>query len=189
MRSSLEIEIKFRIDDLRVLTSKLRQIGFRLLTPRTHEMNTLFDLRGGPLQKRGSLLRVRKYGGQWTLTFKGKARVGRYKSRPEVETRVENGQALAAILEGAGFDPVFSYEKFRSEWTDGRGHLVLDETPIGNFGEIEGPGEWIDSIAQQLCILPEHYITDSYATLFQKWRRRNRSKARNMRFAEVAASQ
>lgn len=188
MRSSLEIEIKFRIDDLRVLTSKLRQIGFRLLTPRTHEMNTLFDLRGHPLRKRGSLLRVRKYGGQWTLTFKGKARVGRYKSRPEVETRVENGQALTAILEGAGFDPVFSYEKFRSEWTDGRGHLVLDETPIGNFGEIEGPGEWIDSIAQQLCILQEHYITDSYATLFQKWRRRKRSKARNMLFAQVAAS-
>ena len=186
MRSSLEIEIKFRIDDLGVLITRLRQIGFRLLTPRTHEMNALFDLPGGTLRKRGSLLRVRKYGGKWTVTFKGKARVGRYKSRPEIETRVEDGQALTAILEGAGFVPVFRYEKFRSEWTDGRGHLVLDETPIGNFGEIEGPGEWIDSIAQQLHILPEHYITDSYATLFQKWRRSARSKARNMLFKDIA---
>jgi len=39
-----EIEIKFRIDNLRDLTRRLRAAKFRLVTPRTHEMNTLYDL-------------------------------------------------------------------------------------------------------------------------------------------------
>jgi len=80
---------------------------------------------------------------------------------------------------------MFSYEKFRTEWTDGRGHLVLDETPIGNFGEIEGPARWIDSTANRLAIKPAQYITDSYSVLFLKWKRRTHSKAKNMLFADV----
>jgi adenylate cyclase, class 2 len=181
----LETEIKFRIDDLWTVTTKLQKIGARLVTPRTHELNTLFDLPGKPLRKQGALLRVRKYGARWTVTFKGKARVGRYKTRPEIETAVEDGQALADILKSAGFGPVFSYEKFRSEWAGGRGHVVLDETPIGDFGEIEGPGEWIESVAAELQIADSQYITDSYTALFEKWKRRTHSKAKNMCFAEV----
>jgi len=186
---SLEIEIKFRIDDPRDLTAKLEQAGIRLTTPRTHEVNTLFDLRDRRLRKQGALLRVRRYGDRWTVTFKGKATTGRYKSRPEIETAVEDGESLTAILEGVEFIRVFSYEKFRSEWTDGHGHILVDETPIGDFGEIEGPGEWIEAVARQLQISPAQYITDSYATLFQKWKRRTASKAKNMLFAEVRSPQ
>lgn len=185
--SSLETEIKFQINDLPEMTSRFKRAGIRLVTPRTHEMNTLFDLRGRPLRRQGALLRIRKYGSRWTVTFKGKAKLGRYKTRPEMETAVEAGQVLIAILESAGFTPVFSYEKFRSEWTDGRGHLLIDETPVGNFGELEGSGEWIEAIAQELQISSAQYITDSYATLFQKWKRRIHSKARNMLFAETSA--
>lgn len=185
MSSAIETEIKFRIASAQALADKLRQSGFQLVTPRTHEMNTLFDLPGRPLRRKGSLLRVRKYGERWTITFKGKASVGRYKSRKEIETVINDGVTLTAILEGAGFLPTFRYEKFRSEWTDGRGHLLIDETPIGDFGEIEGPGEWIDAIARRLEITPAQYITDSYAILFLQWKRRSRSKAQDMVFAEV----
>ncbi|HLJ27071.1 MAG TPA: class IV adenylate cyclase [Candidatus Angelobacter sp.] len=181
----METEVKFRIDDLTELTARLRKASIRLATPRTHEMNTLFDFRAHTLRKQGALLRVRKYGDRWTVTFKGKARIGRYKSRPEIETRVEDGEALTSILENTGFVAVFSYEKFRTEWTDGHGQIVVDETPIGNFGEIEGPGKWIEAVARQLHISPAQYITDSYGTLFQKWRRHTRSRAKNMCFAEV----
>ncbi|HEY6253628.1 MAG TPA: class IV adenylate cyclase [Candidatus Angelobacter sp.] len=188
MSSAVETEIKFRMDDVPALTVRLPSLGFRIITPRTHEMNTLFDLRGRPLRRKGALLRVRKYGDSWTVTFKAKATPGRYKSRREIETGVEDGEALLAILENVGFRPVFSYEKFRSEWSDGQGHLLIDETPIGNFGEIEGPGNWIDSTAARLNIQPGDYITDSYAILFLKWKRRTHSKARNMCFAEVRRS-
>jgi inorganic triphosphatase YgiF len=57
-----EIEIKFRVADSRALTRKLRDAGFRLVTKRTHEMNTLYDLPGDVLRNRRELLRIRKYG-------------------------------------------------------------------------------------------------------------------------------
>ena len=185
MSSAIETEVKFRIENISALSAGLPSLGFRLITPRTHEMNTLFDLPGRPLRRKGSLLRLRKYGDRWIVTFKGKAQLGRHKSRKEIETPVQDGVALTAILESTGFSPMFSYEKFRTEWTDGRGHLVLDETPIGNFGEIEGPARWIDSTANRLAIKPAQYITDSYSVLFLKWKRRTHRKAKNMLFAEV----
>ncbi len=72
MSSSHEIEIKFRVADLESLVSRLRQLGLRQVTPRTHEMNTLFDLPGRPLRTRGDLLRLRKYGELWVLTHKAR---------------------------------------------------------------------------------------------------------------------
>ena len=62
MASNREIEIKFRVPDLRALARKLRGAGFRIVTPRTHEMNTLYDLPGEVLRGRKELLRIRKYG-------------------------------------------------------------------------------------------------------------------------------
>lgn len=185
MAPGIETEIKFRVENLRNLKPRLEAAGFHLLTPRTHEMNTLYDLPRRPLRAKGALLRIRNYGERWTVTFKGKAAIGRYKSRREIETEVTDGNSLSSVFESLGFKPVFQYEKFRTEWSGDHGHLVIDETPIGNFGEIEGPGPWIDATAKQLGIAPEQYITDSYAVLFLKWKRRTRSKARNMCFAEI----
>ncbi|HEV2990027.1 MAG TPA: class IV adenylate cyclase [Candidatus Angelobacter sp.] len=182
MASALEVEIKFKIEDLKTLTRELRGAGFRLVTRRTHEMNTLYDLPGQPLRRKGEVFRLRKYGDLWTVTYKAKGKAGRHKSRKEIETRMEDGRCLADILEAVGFVPSFRYEKFRSEWTDGKGHVVIDETPIGNFGEIEGPAKWIDSIARRLQISTEEYITDSYAVLFLKWKEQAGSPATDMLF-------
>ena len=66
--------------------------------------------------------------------------------------------------------------------------MVLDETPIGSFGEIEGPPRWIDRVAKALAIPREQYITKSYAELFYAWKRRTRSRAQNVTFAEVKRS-
>jgi adenylate cyclase, class 2 len=180
-----EIEIKFRVADVRALARRLRAAKFRLVTSRTHEMNALYDLPGTPLRKRGDLLRVRKYGSEWVLTHKAQGTAGRHKTRVETETAVANGEKMDGILRALGFRPTFRYEKFRAQWSDGVGHVVVDETPVGNFGEIEGPARWIDRTAQALGILPEHYITDTYAGLFFAWKRRTRSRAKEMTFRAV----
>jgi len=180
-----EVEIKFRIADLKALTSGLGSAGFRLVTGRTHEMNTLYDRPGQPLRRRGALLRIRRYGVKWTVTYKDRGRIqpGRHKSRREIETQVNDGQALAQILEALGFKPGFAYEKFRSEWTDGTGHVVIDETPIGDFGEIEGPPQWIDVVAKRLGVARKQYITQSYAELFLEWKKQTGNKVEQMLFA------
>ena len=177
-----EIEIKFRVPDLRGLTRRLRAWKFRRITAPTHEMNTLYDLPGLPLRKRGDLLRLRLYGKEWVLTHKAKSKVGRHKTRVETETNVSDGRKMEGILQALGFQPTFRYEKFRAEWTDGKGHVVVDETPIGNFGEIEGPARWIDQTAKMLGIERSDYITDTYAGLFFSWKRQTRSQATEMTF-------
>ena len=182
-----EIEIKFRIENLGVLSRVLKQSGFKQITRSTHETNTLYDLRGQKLRTRGEMLRLRKYGDIWTLTHKAKGAEGRHKKRVELETRVENGQQVDAILRGLGFEPTFRYEKYRAEWSDGEGHVVLDETPIGNFGEIEGKPRWIDRTARVLGVGRGNYITQTYAPMFFEWKRRTGSKATEMTFRAIGA--
>ena len=180
-----EVEIKFSVDNPAQLKRKLRAAGFRLITPRTHEINTLYDFPGERLRLRGELLRIRKYGDLWKVTHKSKGKTGRHKSRVEIETRIEDGTELAAIFTALGLHPTFAYEKFRAEWSAGKGLVVVDETPIGNFAEIEGPPQWIERAARILGVEPTRYITSNYATLFQQWKMKTGSRAQNMTFCEV----
>lgn len=185
MASHNEVEIKFRVSSLRVLNHSLKAAGFRLITRRTHETNVLYDLPNKSLRRRGELLRLRQYGSSWFLTHKTKGKTGRHKTRIENETRLADGVKMDAILRALGFAPSFHYEKFRAEWSDGKGHVVVDETPIGNFGEIEGPSRWIDRTARALNLHPDDYITDTYVPLFFKWKKRTRSRAKEMTFLAV----
>lgn len=151
-------------------------------------MNTLYDLPGQPLRQRGELLRLRKYGSEWVLTHKAKGLEGRHKIRIENETKVEDGTKMEAILYALGFVPTFRYEKFRAEWSDSKGHVVVDETPIGNFGEIEGRSRWIDRTAHALGVRPDDYITETYANLFFNWKEETGSRVEEMTFASVRGS-
>jgi adenylate cyclase class 2 len=220
-----EIELKFPIHDLAGLQSSLPGLGFRLDTPRTFEQNTLYDTPSRTLRAVKQILRIRHYGDLWIVTHKrpadppadgGPASFGTvanygaaasYKVRIETETLLTDGPALAAIFHQLGYEPVFRYEKFRTEWsyatptidgplfTDpslsaelpiGR-HLVLDETPIGDYAELEGPPAWIDSTLAQLNVDPASCLTDSYGTLFLDWKQRTGSLAGNLTFKEIPA--
>jgi len=185
-----EIEIKFRVKDVRVLKRKLRAARFRIITRRTHEVNTLYDLPREILRKRHELLRIRKYGSAWTLTHKSGTTRGHHSSRVELETRLSDGRKMDAILRALGYAPSFRYEKFRAEWVDqktpgGKGHVVVDETPIGSFCEIEGPPRWIDATAKKLGVGAADYITKNYATLFAEWKQETGSPAEEMTFKAI----
>lgn len=180
-----EVEIKFEVSDVPALEARLRVLGFDLATPSTHELNTLYDTPAGKLRTSGQLLRLRQYGDKWTLTHKARGRKGIHKTRAETETQLADGQSMHSILLALGYLPAFQYEKFRAEWSDAEGHVVVDQTPIGNFAEIEGPPEWIDSTAERLGVDPKQYITKNYAELFADWKRRTGSPAKAMTFAET----
>jgi adenylate cyclase class 2 len=144
------------------------------------------------MRARTEILRIRSYAGRWTLTHKRLPDIGpgedTHKHRIETETEVSDGKALAAVFGSLGLAAAFRYEKWRSEWEDGEGHCVVDETPIGDFAELEGAAEWIDRTAKQLGIEPGRYITLSYGRLFEQWREREGSSAQDLTFAAVAAS-
>jgi adenylate cyclase class 2 len=187
MDSGNEVEIKFFVDDLNALNRKLKQSGFKLKTRSTHEMNTLYDTPDFALRSRGELLRIRKYGDEWVLTHKAKGskESTKHKARVETETEIADGKKMDAIVRALGLQPSFTYEKFRAEWTDTTGEVVVDETPLGNIAEIEGPARWIDRTARALGVSREQYVTKNYATLFFEWKERTGSEAQNMTFREV----
>lgn len=167
------------------LRRRLRAAGFRMETPPTREVNTLYDLPGEKLRKRKELLRLRSYGSSWKLTHKSGGKAGRHSSRVELETGVSDGKKMDAILQALGYSPSFRYEKLRAEWNDGKGQVVVDQTPIGDYCEIEGPPRWIDATAKKLDVSPADYITKNYATLFAEWKRDRNHSANEMTFKAV----
>ena len=186
----VETEIKFRVDDLAALTGRLQAAGFQLETPRSFEANVLYDTPARQMRARTEILRIRTYAGRCLLTHKRLPEQGpgedTHKHRIETETGVTDGEALAQVFRSLGLVPAFRYEKWRAEWQDGQGHCVVDETPIGNFAELEGTAEWIDQAAHRLGIAKADYITLSDGRLFDQWRQQHGSFAQDLTFAAVA---
>lgn len=188
---SIETEIKFRVEDVDELAGRLRGAGFREETPRTFESNVLFDTPDRKMRARTEILRIRNYGGRWVITHKRLPDVGpgedAHKHRVETETEVGDGSVLAEVFKSIGLVEAFRYEKWRSEWTDGGGHCVIDETPIGNFAELEGVPEWIDRTAARLGVDRSQYLTLSYGRLFEQWCAEHGSKAKDLTFSGVGS--
>ena len=186
-----EIELKFSVADVRALRAAAADLGFKLVTERTFESNILYDSPDRQLRIRRQILRLRHYGDRCTVTHKRQADGGdgdqRYKIRIETESVVEDCDALAEIFIQLGYGPVFRYEKFRTEWEMDAGHLVLDETPIGVWAELEGQPAWIDTMLEKLGIAPELRTTESYGRLFLRWKEETGSPAENLTFDEIAA--
>lgn len=168
-----ETEIKLVVHDLPAVRRQLRRLGLRVHTPRSFEQNTLYDTARNRLRRQGALLRLRCVGGRHRLTFKGPAGPSRYfKVREEWETAVEDPVATQRLLAGLGFIPHFRYEKFRTELVarHGKGGCVmLDETPIGNFLELEGSCAWIRRLARALGAGPRDFIVQDYTELYFDW--------------------
>ncbi|MFP5204105.1 MAG: class IV adenylate cyclase [Acidobacteriota bacterium] len=185
----VETEIKFRIDDLEALEKRLEAAGFHLETPRTFESNVLYDTPDRQMRGRTEILRIRNYGGRWTLTHKRLPASGPgegvHKHRIETETEVADGNALAEVFLALGLAPAFRYEKWRAEWSDGEGHCVVDETPIGNYAELEGAPAWIDRAAAHLGVERSQYVTWSYGRLFEQWCQERGCKAQDLTFAAL----
>ena len=165
--SHCETEIKLRVE-ARAARRLLALHGFRVRRRRVLESNIVYDTPDLALRRQGRLLRLRRAGRRITLTYKGPATAARHKSREELECRVPNFELLDQIIKGIGFQPVFYYEKFRTEYSAelSTGTVTLDVTPIGDFLEMEGEPEWIDETARLLGFAESAYITASYAALY-----------------------
>ena len=188
----IETEIKFRVEDISGLSQRLLESGFSVQTPRAFESNVLYDTPDRAMRARTEILRIRDYAGRCILTHKRLPDSGpgedRHKHRIETETEVSDGEAMARVFLSLGLVPAFRYEKWRTEWTDGEGHCVVDETPIGDFAELEGTAEWIDRAAARLGIDPARYITLSYGRLFDLWREQHDSGAEHLTFEAIGAA-
>ena len=168
---SLETEIKIKVANPEAVRRRLRYLGYRVHARRIFESNTVLDTTDLRLRNGGEVLRLRRAGHKNTVTYKGPSRPGRHKCREEVETTVASGDALERILKHLGCEESFRYEKYRTEYArdSERGIVTVDETPVGNYLEIEGSPNWIDETARELGFSPADYITKSYSALYLEY--------------------
>jgi adenylate cyclase class 2 len=182
-----EIEIKLPCEDLSAAREKLRELGATPRTPLHFESNDMYDDSADSIAGSGRALRLRRAGDAAFLTFKGPARFeGGVKVREERETNVSDPTETAAILAALGLAPRFRYEKKREEWTLEDCAVALDETPIGNFVEIEGDPPSIRRAVNALGLDFTAAVPYTYSRLYAERRKQDPSLPADMVFRDVS---
>jgi adenylate cyclase, class 2 len=188
-QGGVETEVKIALSEAAAagIRPGIEALGFVVSVARDFESNTVYDTAGGVLRQAGMLLRLRQTGDTGVITWKGPSIPGPHKSRPEIESSVGSLAGLDQILRHLGYVPKFRYEKYRTEFAKpgATGSLVLDETPIGNFIELEGEGDWIDQTARHLGFSASDYLLESYGKLYLGYCSRHGLTPENMVFAKT----
>jgi adenylate cyclase class 2 len=164
----IEIEKKFRLTKKQreAVLLRLPKIGARRRGEEFEE-NTLYD--GESLDPTRSVLRLRRVGKTAILTYKeGFPTSSLIKHQREDETRVEDPEAMEAILDALGFKPALVYEKRRQTWRLGKTEIVVDELPFGLFMEIEGSEADIAAAELKLGIKGLRTERETYPQLTRK---------------------
>ena len=134
------------------------------------------------------LLRLRRAGDTALLTYKGPARfAGGVKTREERETGVSDPEETEAILIALGWTRRFRYEKKREEWTLEGCAVALDQTPIGNFVEVEGDPPGIRRAVVALGLDFADAVPYTYARLYAERRKEDPKLPADMIFQDRKA--
>ena len=165
-----EIEVKIKVEDFEEIEETLKGFKWDLVSEWIFEDNLVFDYDNLLLKKSGKLLRLRQEGEKFILTFKSKVREkdGLFKEREEIEVIVDDFKRMRIILESIGMKLFFRYQKYRKTYSLSSCHICLDKTPIGNFIEIEGSKEFIETYAKRLGFSSSDFINKSYYDLFSE---------------------
>ena len=153
-----EVEIKFPAD-LDATRERLREAGAERVAAK-RQRDTYYDAPHREFAETDEALRIRREtplsdgdgsvegdgdgsaeGGAdpaATVTYKGPLLEAASKTRAEHETGVDDGEALAAVLDGLGFEPAATVEKRREFWAYDGFTVTLDAVAgLDEYVEIE----------------------------------------------------
>ncbi|HOD84492.1 MAG: CYTH domain protein [Planctomycetes bacterium ADurb.Bin126] len=183
-----EIEIKLRVDDFDDLRRSLRRAGAEYHCTLL-QTDRYLDTPDKTLMRRGGAMRLRvaKYlhykagprDPRPQLTLKGKLAGGKLtKQRMEIQTHVDDQEAILEILASLGFAPHLTVQKRRIVYKLGRCSVEMDELPlIGRFVEIEGPSEpQVLAAAKRLGLTGESILTSYVHLLLHHCRQAGQDK-------------
>ena len=167
----IEIEVKFRVDDVARVRARLEALGASS-KGEVFETNFRYDDTAGRLLAARCLLRLRR-DHQALLTFKRpRPNHGReFKMYDEYEVAVEDFEGMHCILTAIGFERVQTYEKRREVFALEDVLVCIDRLPYGDFIEIEGSPAPIRAMARRLEFPWERRILANYLHIFETLRR------------------
>ncbi|HEX9962347.1 MAG TPA: class IV adenylate cyclase [Pyrinomonadaceae bacterium] len=170
---AIEIEKKYRLTAAQCerISLALAEIGAEFQGV-DFEENTLY--RGGVLDEKNAVLRVRKIADKTILTYKRRIQNEfDVKQQIEHETEIADAGEIENIIENLGFTASLVYEKRRRTWRFRQVEIVLDELPFGLFMEIEGS---ITAIAEAEMFLEAEAFEvehETYPRLTAKFGKKN----------------
>jgi adenylate cyclase class 2 len=183
MMDDEELEVKFYLNDLRALESRVRAQGANRISIRTYEINLRFDTPEERLSASQKVLRLRQ-DTTATLTFKGPSQNRQdVTARQEIEFAVSDFGAARRLLEALGYTVHVIYEKHRTTYDLEGVKITLDELPYGNFCEVEGPDpQTIQAMAVRLGLDWSARVMDSYLALFGCLKEKQKLDFRDLTF-------
>jgi predicted adenylyl cyclase CyaB len=180
MPHATEIEVKIKLADkadAARLVRKLTKLGAKVEKRPFYERNELYDWPDKRLRKAKQLLRVR-WGDRTglpdgKLTFKGPQQGTRTMKRLEIESFVNDPDAIASLLCALGFQKWWAYEGYRRRFwfKKEKVEVSLDRMPLlGWYFEIEAPtAAIVEKYAKSLGYSKADYIIDNYLSQSTKY--------------------
>ena len=187
MQKNQEIEVKFYLNDLARFEKNLQGLGAELIQQRVHEINLRFDTPDGELTNSGQVLRLRQdERSRFTYKRSSPEETDSVSSRTEIEFEVSSFENARLFLEALGYQVYVSYEKYRRTYQLPGVEIMFDETPFGDFIEIEGSNaQSIETIAAALHLNWQARCLEGYMMLLDKVKAIY-SDIKNMTFDEFA---
>lgn len=158
----VEYEVKLPGEPER-LREQLGLLGAEPCSPRMLEDDLVLDTADRALEAAAKVLRLRRRGQEYLLTFKGRVSEDvSVKAREEWQTPVADGVAMLAVFERLGYEVAIRYQKYRTLYAIGDVIASVDETPLGCFVELEGAPAEIERLAGEMGYEPGAFEVRSY---------------------------
>jgi len=157
----LEVEVKYRCDDLAAVRAKLQSLGAEMVEQRT-DADQYFNAPDRDFKETDEAFRIRRIGSKNRLTYKGPKWEAATKTRTEIEVPLADGDAAAADAErmftSLGYRPVAVVRKKRTllhvARTSFEVEACLDEVDrVGSFVELEIAAEEVQFEAAKKTVL------------------------------------
>jgi len=176
-----EVELKVRADHGPV-RERLGSLGATREAV-VRQADTYYDAPHRDFADTDEALRVRRVrrvdagdDGATRLTYKGPLVEAASKTRREAETGVDDGEALAEVLAGLGFEPAATVTKERARYTikgytvalddvEGLGEFVEVETAVETEAAVETAREGATDLLERLGLSPGETTRASYLGL------------------------
>ena len=179
--STDELELKARVDDPAALETALQRVGAELVF-RGEMQDRRYD-RGGSLDALDQVLRLRTYRGTaayGVLALKGPVSLHHgYKRREEHETRLDDPEAAALIVERLGYEVVMRIDRTIVEYRLAKAAVRIEWYPsMDVLVEVEGEPAAIERAIAATGIPRDRFLPESLRFFTADYERRTGRSAR-----------
>ncbi|MCK9446933.1 class IV adenylate cyclase [bacterium] len=165
-----EIEVKFKIDNIDNIKKQIIDFGAHFGD--SYKQTTYGFFSDNSVEK-GIFPRIRDEDNDIVLTVKVRPKEQtNYFERDEYSMKIPNLKEGEEILKALGFNNIKIFEKLRQECEFLNTKISLDKLYFGDFIEIEGEKNDIESVINKLNLSSEERIIRSYLRLEEDYKKR-----------------